>query len=365
MKVALVHDYIAEFGGAERVLLALTEIWPKAPVYTAFFRKGSPAWERFKDKDLRPSWVHYIPFFNKYLHSPLRFLAPLIWGSFDLTKYDVIIASSGWYITKGFKKGRKTVEISYCHTPPRWLYGYKTSVNFQKYWPVRVYAAIVGHFMRMYDFSAAQKVNFFIANSKNVAQRIKKFYRRDSTVIYPPVDLPDIPKAKKGNYYLVVSRLTGAKGLDLAVEAAGKLGFTLKVAGKATWYYSGHKELIEKAEKNVEFLGFVTDEKLSELYAGAKAFLALAEDEDFGITPVEAMLAGTPVIALRSGGYMETVVDGKTGIFFDEPETGSLVAAIKKFEKMKINPEDCIREAKKFSKERFKKEMKEFINKHA
>jgi len=361
MKVALVHDYLAEFGGAERVLLVLSEIWPKAPIYTAFYRPGSFAWERFKDKDVRPSWAHYIPFFNKYLHSPLRFLAPIIWSSFNFSKYDLIIASSSWYVTKGFRKGKKTVEISYCHTPPRWLYGFKTSVNYQRYWPIRVYAAIVGHFMRMYDYKAAQKVDYFIANSKNVAARIDKFYRRDSVVIYPPVELPKTRSVKKGNYYLVVSRLTGAKGLDLAVEAAVKLGFKLKVAGKATWDYFGHKELLKKAKSNVEFLGYVSDERLSRLYAGAKAFFALAEDEDFGITPVEAMLAGTPVIALRSGGYTETVVEGKTGLFYDEPTVESLIKAIKKFEKIKIKPEDCVSQAKKFSKERFKREMISFV----
>ena len=127
MKIALVHDYINEFGGAERVLLALSEIYPKAPIYTAFYKKDSPAWARFNNKDVRPSWVHDIPFFNKYLHSPLRFLAPLVWGSFDFSGYDLVIGSSGWYITKGFKKGKKTIEICYCHTPARWLYGYKTS----------------------------------------------------------------------------------------------------------------------------------------------------------------------------------------------------------------------------------------------
>ncbi|MEK7112880.1 MAG: glycosyltransferase [Patescibacteria group bacterium] len=364
-KVALVHDYLSEFGGAERVLLTLSEIYPEAPIYTSFYRKDSPAWERFKDKDVRPSWVHYIPFFNKYLHSPLRFLAPLVWGSFDFSGYDVVIGSSGWYITKGFKKGKKTVEICYCHTPPRWLYGYKTSIEFQKYWPVRIYAAIIGHFMRMYDFTVAQKVDYFIANSKNVAERINKFYRRDSTVIYPPVELTEIPKVKKGDYYLVISRIVGGKGLDLVVKAAIKLGLELKIAGKPAGYYMEYKRLERLSKKNVEFLGYVSDRQLAGLYAGAKAFLALATDEDFGITPVEAMLAGTPVIAFRGGGYLESVIDGKTGIFFDQPTKESLIGAIKKFEKVKIDPEDCINQAKKFSKERFKKLMIQFVTSHA
>lgn len=366
MKIALVHDYLNEFGGAERVLLALSEIWPDAPIYTAFYRKDSPAWERFKNKDVKVSWVHYIPFFNKYLHSPLRFLAPLIWNSFDFSKYDLVIGSSGWYITKGFKKkGKNTIEICYCHTPPRWLYGYKTSIELQKYWPVRVYAAIVGHFMRIYDYKVAQRVDYFVANSKNVAKRIEKFYRRDSVVIYPPVELPKVGYVEREDYYLVISRIVGGKGLDLAVNAALKLGIKLKIAGKPAGYYTEYKMLSKLAKRKVEFLGYVSDEKRAELYAGAKAFLALAEDEDFGITPVESMLAGTPVIAFRGGGYTESVVEGKTGVFFDEPTPESLMGAIKKFEKMKIKPEDCIEQAKKFSKERFISQIKLFVNKHA
>ena len=368
MKIALVHDYLNEFGGAERVLLALSEIWSKAPIYTAFYKKGSPAWERFKSKDVRVSWVHHIPFFSRYLHSPLRFLAPLIWNSFDLSKYDLVIGSSGWYITKGFKKkGKKTIEICYCHTPPRWLYGYKTSIELQKYWPVRIYAAIVGHFMRMYDFKAAQKVNFFVANSKEVAERIEKFYKKRATVIYPPVEIPEVSIAShsRGGYYLVISRIVGGKGLDLAVGAAAKLGIKLIIAGKPAGYYQEYKKLSKLAKKNVEFLDYVDDQKMVKLYAGAKAFLALSEDEDFGMTPVEAMLCGTPVIAFRGGGYTESVIEGKTGVFFNEPTVDSLIAAIKEFDKMNIKPEDCINRAKNFSKERFKKEIQQFINNHA
>jgi glycosyltransferase involved in cell wall biosynthesis len=365
MKIALVHDYLNEFGGAERVLLALSEIWPKAPIYTAFYKKDSPAWERFKNKRIIPSWAQKVPFFSSYLHSPLRFLAPLIWGSFDFSKYDVVIGSSSWYVTKGFRKGKKTIEICYCHTPPRWLYGYKTSIEFQKYWPVRVYAAVVGHFMRMYDFLAAQKVDYFIANSQNVAARIWKFYRKESIVIYPPVEIPDVGQVKKGNYYLVISRIVGGKGLDLAVKTAAKLNINLKIAGRPAGYYMEYKKLAKLARKNVEFLGYVTDKEMVKLYKGAKAFLALSTDEDFGITPVEAQLTGTPVIAYRGGGYLESVVEGKTGVFFDESNVESLVKAIKQFNQMKFNPEDCRQQAQKFSKERFVKQIKEFIQNHA
>lgn len=365
MKIALVHDYLNEFGGAERVLLALSEIWPDAPIYTAFYRKDSQAFERFKDKKIIASWVQNIPPFGKYLHSPLRFLAPCIWNSFDFTKFDVIIGSSGWYVTKGFKKKGEAIEICYCHTPPRWLYGYKTSIEFQKYWPVRVYAAVIGKLMRIYDFRAAQRVDYFIANSINVQKRIEKFYKRDSVVIYPPVEIPDTGRVQKGDYYLILSRIVGGKGIDLAIKTAVKLGLKLKIAGRPAGYYMEYKKLQRLAGGSVEFLGYVTDEEMARLYTRAKAFLALAENEDFGMTPVESMLSGTPVIAFRGGGYLESVVEGKTGIFFDEQTVESLSGAIKKFEKMRFKSEDCINQAKKFSKERFKKEMLQFVNSHA
>lgn len=365
MKIAIVHDYIKEYGGAERVLEALTEIYPDAPIYTAFCDKSSTAYEHFKTKKIITSWFNYIPFSAK-LASPLRFLTPFIWGSFNLNKYDLVISSASWYITKGFKNSKSDfTEICYCHAPPRWLYGYSTSINFQKYAIVRAYALIVGHFLRLYDFKQAQKVDYFIANSKEVKARIQKFYRRDSTVIYPPVSLPKAQNTKRGDYYFIVSRIVGAKGLDLAVEASVKAGFKLKIAGSPAGYYFEYNKLIEKAKGRVEFVGQISDEELSKLYAQAKGFLALAKDEDFGITPVEAMMSGTPVIAYNGGGYKETVIDGETGILFNDYSTDGLIAAIKKFEKTKFNTEEIQNHAQKFSKERFKKEIWEFVRKNA
>jgi glycosyltransferase involved in cell wall biosynthesis len=401
MKVAIVHDYIREYGGAERVIEALCEAFPDAPIYTAFARRDSKAYEKFKHKKIIQSWAHWIPWFDTKFHSPLRFLAPFIWGSFNFSKYDVVISSASWYVTKGFgsrrsggsensedsEKLRKDsssliqndksggpIEFCYCHTPPRWLYGYKTSVEFQKYWPIKVYASVIGHFMRMYDFKQAQKVNYFIANSQEVAARIQKFYRRDSVVIYPPVSLPAVrdQKAdpKKKDYYFMVSRLVGSKGLNLAVEAAHQIGINLKIAGVSAGYSSVYKDLSSKARSNVEFLGYVTDEELVKLYSEAKGFLALATDEDFGITPVESMMCGTPVIAYNGGGYKETVVDGKTGVLFDDESVPSLVEAIKKFETLrraqgKKMEEACKKQAEKFSKERFISQIQTFVKEHA
>lgn len=366
LKIALVHDYIKEYGGAERVLESLHELFPQAPIYTAFYKEDSLAYKRLKGAKIIPSWVQHIPYFATKLHSPLRFLAPLIWGSFDLSEYDIVISSASWYITKGFKKkNNKPVEICYCHTPPRWLYGYRTSIEWQKYWPVKFYGMIVGHFMRVYDFNAAQKVDQFVANSEEVKMRIKKFYRRDATVIYPPVTLPAVPKVKREDYYFVVARIVGGKGLSLAVEAAAQLGTKLKIAGVPAGYYSEYKALSEKAKGNVEFLGYVTDKELVKLYAGAKAFFALSEDEDFGITPVEAMLCGTPVIAYYGGGYKETVIDGKTGIFFKKYSTEGLVEAIKKFEHTKISSNDCVKQARKFSKSEFDNRILSLLQKYS
>lgn len=375
MKVAIVHDYIREYGGAERVLEALCEAFPNAPIYTAFVNRDGRAFERLYDKKIHESWAAHIPFFVTRLHSPLRFLAPLIWGSFqkELNQYDVVISSASWYITKGFgssdqrqtTKDKRPIEICYCHTPPRWLYGFKTSVEWQKYWPVRLYASIVGHFMRLYDYKAAQRVNYFLANSKETAKRIEKFYRRKADIIYPPVDLPGVALEKSEHapkdYYFMVARLTGAKGLDMAVKAAIQGEFKLKIAGESGGYYTAHHDLMRIGKGHVEFLGYVPDEQLVALYKGAKGFLALATDEDFGITPVESMLCGTPVIAFKGGGYTETVIDKKTGLFFEDETPEGLVKAVKEFEKLKLKSEDCQKQAEKFSKKRFIKEIQEFV----
>lgn len=368
MKIALVHDYLKEYGGAERVLEALHEIWPEAPIYTAFWVEDSAVGKALVGARIVES--KFAPLIRyKNLHSALRFLTPWIWKSFDLADYDLVITSASWYITRGFKVSPKTKVICYCHTPPRWLYGYPTSVEWQRFWPVRVYGQAVAHFLRQYDFQTAQEVDEFVANSKNVAGRIKKFYRREAGVIYPPVEVEKIIKATKGlkpkDYYLVVSRVVGAKGIELAIRAARKAGVDLKIVGEA----AGLKWLGQDLEKlkgdGVEFLGRVSDEELYRFYGQCRAFLALAEDEDFGMTPVEAMAAGRPVIAFRGGGYLESVVEGKTGEFFDQREVELLAKKLKNFKAAKYKPEDCRKQAKKFSKERFRKEIKELVGKDA
>lgn len=366
MKVALVHDYLKDFGGAERVLLALSEIYPKAPIYTIYCDKNSEAGKAFANRKIIQSWFSYTPFASKLI-SPLRFLIPLVWSSFDFSDYDLVITSASWAVTKGMKRGSETLEICYLHTPPRYLYGYDTSRNWQNKWfsiLVKIYALIVNHFMRMYDYYQSQKVDFYIVNSKNVGKRLEKFYRiTDYEVIYPPIEMnvknSSQIKTERGNYYLTGGRLVAAKNFDLIIKAFNKSEKKLKVFGSGIV----EKELRKLAHKNIEFLGRVSDEELVSLYKGAKAFIVAQKDEDAGITLVEAMLFGTPVIAYRGGGYIETIEEGKTGLFFEDLNPDSINKAISKSEKMNWNKQMIMNSAKKFSKERFKKEIRDYIEK--
>jgi glycosyltransferase involved in cell wall biosynthesis len=358
MKIALVHDFLREYGGAERVVGAMHEIWPDAPLYTSFvdWHALGPHAARFKNWDIRTSWVQHNWLVKKY-HSPLRFLAPKIWESFDLSGYDVVLSSSGWFMCRGVTVAPPTVHICYIHHPPRNLYGYATGSDLQKYWPVRAYATIVNFFLRQYDFKTAQRVDYFVSNSQETARRVEKFYRRGSTVIYPPVDISGVKSKRKGEYFLSVGRLTYAKRIDLAILACNKLKLPLKVVGQ------GKEEayLHSIAGPTIEFTGAVSDSELIRLYEGARAFIFCALDEDFGMAPVESMGHGVPVIALGEGGVLETVIDGKTGILFHKPTAESLISAIKKFEKAKIEVNTCIAQAKKFSKERFQRELEAFV----
>jgi glycosyltransferase involved in cell wall biosynthesis len=348
--------------------LALHEIYPDAPIYVLIYRPGrlGKFADKFKNANVIQSNFGYLPFADRLI-SPLRFLVPSIWNSFDLTKYDLIISSASWAVTKGFEKKKGAIEICYCHTPPRYLYGYDTSRRFDGLVGrlVGFYGLIVNHFMLQYDFNRAQNVDYFITNSEEVKKRVAKFYRRDSVVIYPPTSLREAlragPPVENREYFLTGGRLTAAKNFDLIIKAFNKLGIPLQIYGNGPL----EKYLKSIAKGNIKFLGKVTDEKMADLYANAKAFVLAQKDEDFGMTAVEAMSFGTPVIAYKGGGYLESVVEGITGLFFSELSVESLFSAVKKFGKVKFSLVDCINQSKKFSKERFMKEMKTFINKHA
>jgi len=368
MKVALVHDQLREFGGAERVLVSLKKIFPQADIYTTTFDLNSLGSHKnlIKDWKVYVSWFGKLPFINRF-YSPFRFLTPLIWESFDFSKYDLVISSSGSWMSKGIKTNKPTIHISYIHHPPRYLYGYETAVEWQKYFFIKIYGYIVNHFLRIWDFTSSQRADFLIANSEETKKRIEKFYRRDSVVIYPPVSIPKkldkLDKLDKlSNYFLTVSRLARAKHIDILIKVANAAKFNLKIVG------SGRDEerLKQIAGSSIEFLGNLTDEQMKKTYVNAKAFLFASKDEEFGIAPVEAMGYGLPVIAFRSGGLPEYVIDGKNGYLFDELEESSLINKVNELtslskEKYLEMRKFARKTAERFSEERFKKGILDFI----
>ena len=383
MKIALVHDYIREFGGAERVLRVLANMYPDAPIYTSFVDRRSNAYQKFKDRTIHESWVGKLFSFGR-LYSPFRFMIPWVWGVHDLSQFDLVIASSSWYISRGFRIGSKTKVICYCHTPPRNLYGYQTAINWMGMrWGgflVNAYAKIVNHFLRLYDFRTAQEpdrtrskmvagVDQFVVNSENVKRRVEKFYRRDATVIYPPVLVREIVKNTKGTIrgdsFLIASRLVESKGLLEAATAAKKLGIKLRIVGSGLGFSNVEKKLKDDFRDVVELLGQLSDQELWLEYAKAKGFIALAREEDFGMTVVEAMAAGTPVIAFNGGGFKETVVDGETGILIEDTDVPTLEKAFKRFEEIKWDKEKIQKQAGKFSREIFEEKIKKVVADYA
>lgn len=363
LRVALAHDYLFDYGGAERVLEALHELFPQAPVFVAFKdeKKLGIHWENFKTWDIRESWLTKIPFYKK-LFSPLRIWAANYFEAFDLSEFDLVISSSNAYLAKAVKVRADAVHVCYCHTPPRALYGYSAMSDWQSRRVTRFFGTLINHYLRVVDYHIAQRVNYFIANSQETARRIKKFYRRDSTVIYPPVTIPDhIAKSKTKNqdgYFLYVNRLALAKHPELAVQACTQLELPLKVVGSGKML----ETLKAMAGPTVEFMGAVTDDELHDLYAGAKALLYPVEDEDFGIVPVEAMGHGVPVIAHRSGGPRETVVEGETGLFFDDLTVEGLSTAIQKAQKKAFSPSQIHTYAQQFSTKHFAKRMVTYLS---
>lgn len=368
-KVALVQDYLKEFGGAESVLETLSDIFPNAPIYTSIYRPQylGPHQQRLEKKwqsRIHQSFFQYIPFAHKII-SPLRLLSPLAFKSFDFSQFDYIITSAtGAYFPNSLKKGSAKL-ICYCHTPPRYLYGLPTARKFTQNKFIKFFIDIINHFLRLWDFRFSRNVDQYIANSSTTAARIQKFYRRDSVIINPPVELPQtsVSKSKNPNskpYYLAGGRLAQAKRFDIAIEACNQLGLNLKIFGRD---FSGVLDQLKKISgPTIEFVGEVNQGEKAKLYQNAQAFIFSADQEDFGIVPVESMGYGCPVIAYRSGGVTETVIDGKTGIFFDKLTAKSCAAAIQKFQKFKINPTDCISRASEFSTTKFVSKIENLIS---
>lgn len=383
MKIALVHDYIKEYGGAESVFEALTDIFPDAPIYTSLYHPQSlgPHRSRLEAKwshRLHQSFFRFIPFAH-HLLSPFRFLSPLAFRLFDFQTFDLIITSAtGAFFPNALNK-KSAKLICYCHTPPRYLYGLPTAQDPAKYYFLNLPLQIILHFYRLFDFTYAQNVDQFIANSRTTAARIQKFYRKTAIIINPPVDIPKIAKhnflgaqssevytegrehRKKlcERYYLTGGRLAHAKRYDIAIRACNELKLPLKIFGRD--FAGVESELKTLAGPTVEFLGEITQAQKSQLYSQAQAYLMCSDQEDFGIVAVEAMAHGCPVIGYRSGGITETVIDGKTGVLFDQLTPDSCAQAITKSQKTKFDKQFLISHAQQFSKAAFIRKLKSFI----
>ena len=373
MKIAIIHDQLQEFGGAERVLVALKKIFPKADIYTSFYNSETLGVQQkhFQDWKIITSWADRLPLLKK-IYSPLRFITPLIWESFDFSQYDLVISSSGAYMSKGIITKPETLHISYLHHQPRYLYYYETAIEWQKYLPFKIYGNMINHDLRLWDFLSSQRVDYFIANSEETKKRIQKFYRRDSLVIYPPVDIPknstilDRSDQDGNGYFITISRLVRSKHIDILIETANKMKFRLKIIGNGR----DEKYLRSIAGETVEFLNDISDDTLNLLYKNAKAFLFAAVDEEFGIAPVEAMGYGLPVIAFASGGIKETIKDGFNGFLFNRLSQTELFKKIKLFESLAKEKylemrKNARKEAEKYSFENFRKQILKFINIHA
>lgn len=382
MKIALVHDYIKEYGGAERVLETLHEMYPDAPVFTLVYCPEflGPHRKRFENWDIKTSPLNDIPFKEKFI-SIYRLFAPLLFQFFNFSGYDVILVSATGAYNPTILNKKSAKLICYCHTPPRYLYGYATARQWKKNPLIRIVAELMNHVLRMVDFRASRNVDQYIANSEEVKGRIQKFYRKNAIVVYPPVyssnevrsssqfgtRFPEPSRSARTikTYYLAGGRLARPKHFELIIQTANKLQLPLKIFGKGFAGYGD--ELQALAGPTVAFVGEVTDEEKLKLMTHAKAFFMASVDEDFGIVPVEAMGVGTPVIAYRSGGLKETVLEGKTGVFFDTLTVESIVDAVKRFETLRLRSgrkleEECIDQAEKFSKENFEKGIRKVVH---
>jgi len=375
-KIALVHDFLTYFGGAERVLMSLHKLYPKAPIYSLLYDEKKMK-KYFPEAKTKTSFINKFP---KFIRKRKKYLLPFLptaAETFDLREFDIVISSSSSFV-KGIITKPKTVHICYCHTPTRFLWDWH--YNYLKENKVgglkKIFLIPLLHYLRMWDKTASERVDYFIANSENTAKRIRKFYNQESKVIYPPVVVSHLTFPKRGgtvlpllgrirgginnkNYFLIVSRLTPYKKIDIAIEAFNKLELPLVIIGDG-----GDRRRLEKmAEKNIKFLGFQPEEKIAEYYQNCQAFIFPGED-DFGITPIEAMSFGKPVLAYRKGGALETIIEGETGEFFDDPIPEILADGVRRIKNNcdSYDTEKIKGQAGKFSEEEFKRKMKEFVS---
>lgn len=356
MKIALVHDYLVQYGGAERVLEAFAELFPYAPIYTLLHDKDAMHGQ-FADKRIYTSFLQRLPFSRKR-HRFYPPLMPLAIEEFDFSKYDIVLSDSSSY-AKGILTRPETLHICYMHTPMRYAWDdcqkYTQDFGFPK-----MIKKLVPFFMspiRLWDKASAERVDLFLANSQFVAKRIKKYYHKEARVIHPPVNVNRFSIApKQGDYFLMVGRLIAYKRHDIAIEAFNRLGLPLKIIGRGP---EGER-LKKLAGPNIEFLGRVSEEELPKYYAECRGFI-FPQEEDFGIVAIEAMASGRPLIAFRGGDIVEHLEEGKMGEFFDEQTPEAIVQAVKRFDEKKYQPEYIRNKSLSFDKERFKATIKDYV----
>jgi glycosyltransferase involved in cell wall biosynthesis len=354
MRIALIHDYLVSYGGAEKVFKVLIETFPRAKIYTLFYNSKIKK-KFFPGNEIKTSFLQKFPAILRKKYQLLLPFLPVAAETLDFREFDIVISSS-FSFGKGIITRPKTIHICYCHSPTRYLWDQARSRSLL-------------HYFRIWDRQASERVDYFIANSKTTQNKIKKYYRRDSMMIYPPVETlkSRIQKAKpsqahpksKREFYLIVSQLRKYKRIDLAIEAFNKLGLELVIIGQG----SEKKKLQRKAGKNIKILGWQPDKVVNKYYKNCTAFIFPGED-DFGIAPVEAMIYGKPVLAFRKGGATETVVEGKTGEFFNFQNPAVLADGIRRLRVnlKKYNPKFISAHAQKFSRKRFEKEIKNMVN---
>ncbi|OGF31572.1 hypothetical protein A2533_03855 [Candidatus Falkowbacteria bacterium RIFOXYD2_FULL_35_9] len=358
MKVALVHDHLTQDGGAEKVLQALQDVYTTSPTYTLVYDKKKVN-KIYQSRDIRTSFIQKFPFGVRKFEWFLVFM-PAAAENFDLSEYDVVISSASAF-SKGIITKPDALHICYCHTPTRYLW--TDSINYIKELRqspiIKRTLPLVLTKLRMWDRLAAERVNVFVANSREVQKRIKKYYRRESIVVFPPVETKKFQiRQNIGNFYLTGGRLVPYKRFDLTVKTFNRLGLKLKIFGEGPAF----QELRKMAGPTIEFLGKIDEEAKIELFETCIAFIH-PQIEDFGITPVEAMAAGRPVIAFNRGGALDTIIDGKTGIFFNEQEWETLADTLIHFKPENFKPEDIRNHALNFDETVFKKNMADLVNK--
>lgn len=355
MKVAIVHDWLTNYGGAERVVEAFLEIFPEADIYTLVYDENKMG-KIFKKEKVKTTFIQRLPKATK-LYTKFLPLMPYAFEELDLSGYDLVISSSS-SCAKGVITPPNVKHIAYIHSPMRYAWDLYHDYKKRSGKITRFFMSIFMKSMREWDYTSSQRIDKIIANSNYVAKRIEKFWGLKSQVIYPPVEIERLePNGKNSeDFYVVFSRFVPYKRIDLAIEACKKLNKKLVVIGDGE-----QREYLKSISGDQTiFTGRISDEEVKDYLQRCKAMIFSAE-EDFGIVPLEAQACGRPVIAYGKGGALETVVAGETGIFFRNQTVEDVVEAIENFEKMEFNTDIIYNHAMKFSKERFKKEILEII----